>query len=748
MIESSNLERNGALSNWLQIVISFFFVLCYEAALPLLAGLVAGLLLFAIPQAQEVLAGLLGPAARSYAKVSYQTAHQRFVMPIGIFFFSTLVLSGTNWYTARLLVTVGAEVRRPAGLAGSHVDEYMRAWRTWVPRFIGCMSCSFAIAAFLSAQRINPDQVLQSDILALAACVLPLAYFVLRRRLRLPAPWDALAWFTVLAIVSLLVMTIGIDIYVNWVNWLMWAAPALPTVLLAALTARRSWLEKISRKNITDPADSIPFSATAWKLAAIAASCTIVLISLAMFVGLAREAGSASIVLLFLASITGLLAAALLYIRHLSCGTPGTAWFVVAVIVLIAFVAGEPLGDEAPPPTHAVTEKASEPERSNARRDIVVNAYGGGLRAAVFTAIVLANLDDRSCGEFGDRLHSVSSVSGGSLGVGTYLIARQEFVHANGGKFCRPSKDGSYVPLTNVVSNALLRDHLSPALARLLTFDLLPGHSATRGQALMNSWQEGVEAALAESPNTAYVSSAGFALPLQQLNGGLSPGPRVFFNTTNVDTGKRVWFSNDGTWAEDGSQPHQLSAPLSVGQVILHSARFPVISPAGEIDLDNQELRFVDGGYADNSGATTLIKQFEGDEQSLGWIDLNGNAPDTGCATNAEPDVDAKIWTGLEALLKVRESQADIAIDHLKDAHKNWIFADARFDINAAYSKTYNDDKVRCMAVKRLRSAPLGWYMTFDSYEPMHTSMFDVVAKLCEKLSLSCVRGGKNQQME
>jgi hypothetical protein len=54
----------------------------------------------------------------------------------------------------------------------------------------------------------------------------------------------------------------------------------------------------------------------------------------------------------------------------------------------------------------------------------VVAASGGGLRAAYWTALTLAKLDDATCGQFSRHVYAYSGVSGGSLGVAAFEAQR------------------------------------------------------------------------------------------------------------------------------------------------------------------------------------------------------------------------------------------------------------------------------------------------------------------------------------
>jgi hypothetical protein len=170
------------------------------------------------------------------------------------------------------------------------------------------------------------------------------------------------------------------------------------------------------------------------------------------------------------------------------------------------------------------------------------------LRAAVFTAQVLARADDATCGGFGQRVHAFSGVSGGSVGIATYLLARQELVARGGWGACTRDASGRPLdtPLADIVTGALVQDHLSPVISRMLAVDAphLWG-SPVRGQALLDSWN----GALTRSLQARFEGSrddefAAFALPLSALTGGLAAAPSVYFNATDADSGHITWFSN------------------------------------------------------------------------------------------------------------------------------------------------------------------------------------------------------------
>jgi predicted acylesterase/phospholipase RssA len=454
----------------------------------------------------------------------------------------------------------------------------------------------------------------------------------------------------------------------------------------------------------------------------------------------ARALGSAAIVLISLTAILFTLCAVTLALRHFTHNRPGYVLILSTVAVAVyLFLHGtfgwspfeEQLGSEVIERTAALPS-GQRPVQQGLPADIVVNAYGGGLRAALFTAEVLADLDDRSCGEFGRRLERLSGVSGGSLGIAVYMLLRQEYVASGGWVNCTPS---SHTPqLAHLVDDTLVQDHLSAAMARMLSVDLVPGATPRRGQALLDSWQERLTTVLtAQGPNRKGISLAGMALPLTRLNGGVDPAPAVFFNATDVASGKRVWFSNRGTF-ETGTRTRALGEAFQVGQAVLHSARFPFVSPAGGIKFDQQTTLLVDGGYADNSGAGTLF-----DTNTIGtnrrWLNIDGNPPDRLCAdTGAKPARGA--FSAVDALFAVRESQAGLAVDRYRGTHIQDVTL--KPDLDHAFASTIKDSEERCKIIRSLHTAPLGWYLTPVTAGDQVSARFDTVAQACEKLRPLC----------
>ncbi|GAB2572972.1 hypothetical protein ISP15_04145 [Dyella jejuensis] len=246
---------------------------------------------------------------------------------------------------------------------------------------------------------------------------------------------------------------------------------------------------------------------------------------------------------------------------------------------------------------------------------IMVSTEGGGLRSAAWTAMVLSRftaLVDQSLppdgGEpqFERYLFAASGVSGGSLGLATYVAALQ------------------VAPQTGLAAqarseNMLDHDFLAPVMANAWFVDFtqrwLPGAwFDDRGRALTRAWEQAAQAQ----------GMAAFAQPFAQLyedrSGRVNThAPALFLNSTTVGEGWRFiqdpfrpFAESPWTTAYDASNWLDPRVPLS--EVALNSARFTYLSPAGTLQTATSSnssaapaaLQLVDGGYFENSGATTL----------------------------------------------------------------------------------------------------------------------------------------------
>ncbi|MDX2290046.1 MAG: hypothetical protein NW217_14660 [Hyphomicrobiaceae bacterium] len=245
----------------------------------------------------------------------------------------------------------------------------------------------------------------------------------------------------------------------------------------------------------------------------------------------------------------------------------------------------------------------------------IVAAQGGGIYAATATQAFLAEAQSR-CPSFAAHVFAISAVSGGAIGAALFQSDLVGSGHAGETDCGLPSQAlAAELPAARVVG----ADHLSPLVGTILA-DLL-GVVSDRARALERSFalsarehRLGGDAGL-DGPFTSHWSAAGAA-------------PALVLNTTWSETGYRVAFAPFRL--EAGTDDTLLSfrdvrfagTRLRTDSVIsaaVASARFPGMLPAYTLpplsaatrkDGDGSKRsagrwNFVDGGYADNSGAAT-----------------------------------------------------------------------------------------------------------------------------------------------
>jgi hypothetical protein len=251
-----------------------------------------------------------------------------------------------------------------------------------------------------------------------------------------------------------------------------------------------------------------------------------------------------------------------------------------------------------------------------------VAAGAGGLRAAYWTATMLALADDQTCGEFGRHVYAYSGVSGGSLGISMYLAQRQVWEARAPAERCQPGRRAEMARL-------LRRDFLAPVVGSLLfgemtqrfvPFDYL---EEDRGSVLAKAWSGAWDEVF---PN----DQGRFDRPFLEALSAKENTPAVFLNATGVESGQRVVAANVVVripGAIDLFRPVQRivlnTAGLTLREAVLNSARLTYVSPPATVlgclppgrvadgSCPTQRLvlwdRLVDGGYFENSGVATLI---------------------------------------------------------------------------------------------------------------------------------------------
>lgn len=235
----------------------------------------------------------------------------------------------------------------------------------------------------------------------------------------------------------------------------------------------------------------------------------------------------------------------------------------------------------------------------------IVATEGGGIRAAYWTAVVLAGLQEgslaagsgaRTEGDFASHVFAISGVSGGSIGSAVFaaLLADE-------------------VPEIDKRSKQILGDdHLAPLISGLCVGEiyqafspiLLPrtDRATTFEQSMEGSYRKYVEGAM---------DHRGLGAGLFWREEGKYHVPHLFLNSTLVESGQRIIFSDlaidrgfiDAKDACDIQSPPEATAwdvPLITAAHA--SSRFTYSNPPGTLRDGTQ---CVDAGYFEDSGAAT-----------------------------------------------------------------------------------------------------------------------------------------------
>jgi hypothetical protein len=403
--------------------------------------------------------------------------------------------------------------------------------------------------------------------------------------------------------------------------------------LLVKLHAR-GWIEKIEARTGRQPshlAAKQPLPGLTLRVVVWSIVLTLI-IGVMMFlfrVTLPRVIGAAAVAAIALASIN-LFGSFVLTYWPLRAGLPPLAvWALLLAALLGAFndnhrVATVDDGAAIGP------RRALEEDFRNFLRDakrpasgpptvLFVASEGGGIRAAYWTAAVLEEVARQAPELFAHNLYALSGVSGGSLGVASWLMARRT-------DYCpkaatEPTAARSAAPRPATASLGM--DFVSPAVAGIFYYDLAqrfwpwPIETLDRSRTMEDAWQRAF----------AHLPGQPFARTLDALYRDCPGLPRLLLNATVVETGQRTVLGplaldarDDADCTRDALYMNALPAMTAdlatrrqpLAGLVHHSARFPVVSPAGTVTRAARDpcpaaLRLVDGGYFDNSGAQTVL---------------------------------------------------------------------------------------------------------------------------------------------
>ncbi len=263
----------------------------------------------------------------------------------------------------------------------------------------------------------------------------------------------------------------------------------------------------------------------------------------------------------------------------------------------------------------------------------LVAAAGGGIRAAYWTAGLLGFRHDLDP-MFARRTFAISGVSGGSLGAMVYagLVRAQAADPALAGCGGRYPKQ----PVTDCATQILAGDFLAPTLGALLYPDLVARFSPVavphvdRARAMERGWEMRWDSVM-QGRGGQWLSTSYETLADPDP---ASSVPLLLLNATTVEGGKRALISPLPVRPREFPDAVDVRAaighPLANSTAAHLSARFMYVSPAGTVLARDGGVagHLVDGGYFENSGATTLLDAL---------VAVQAAARETGLATRIRP---------------------------------------------------------------------------------------------------------------
>lgn len=350
----------------------------------------------------------------------------------------------------------------------------------------------------------------------------------------------------------------------------------------------------------------------------------------------------------------------------------------------------------------------------------LIATEGGGIRAAYFTASVLAALQER-CPAFAQHTLAISGVSGGSLGAAVFAGLAADHASNLPDPGCNLDGVKTAGPIVQRARTVLSADLLSPLLGAMLFPDALqrivpvPVPRADRARAIEyaveHAWRNATPRdckhcdSARMSQNAADLYSSGSA--------SSNAVPNLFLNTTEAGTGRLIPYATlrlinfnaqfrdqaeiDDSKFDGVRPPLKLiegvslqdrmaddRVPLSTAAIV--SARFPYLTPAASLK-DNGH--YVDGGYFENSGTYFLAgliryligeqlsypadKRFDAARKAVFTVIVIQSEPCTREHTDAQCDEDSitpddswnEVLSPLRALLSTRDTRADYSYDSL-----------------------------------------------------------------------------------
>ncbi|AUD04021.1 patatin-like phospholipase family protein [Spirosoma pollinicola] len=244
---------------------------------------------------------------------------------------------------------------------------------------------------------------------------------------------------------------------------------------------------------------------------------------------------------------------------------------------------------------------------------IFICSEGGAFRTGAYTGLYLTRLDDTltKTGKLNLRqsIFAMSGVSGGAIGLGLYNALAYR---------SKSSSDQA----SGLAKRFFAYDALSPIIGKLLYGELLnlfiPVNidRFNRATALEKAWEVAYGQTLNRSTDNTFGQD--FLSPIPR-----PLDPLFIINTTEVETGLQCWIStaqaDSMAFATDRDLlQRKIRNRFRYSTALNFSSRFPLFSPGAAVDPARWQtalhgssptsyLHYVDGGYVENTGASSLL---------------------------------------------------------------------------------------------------------------------------------------------
>ncbi len=252
----------------------------------------------------------------------------------------------------------------------------------------------------------------------------------------------------------------------------------------------------------------------------------------------------------------------------------------------------------------------------------IIAAEGGGIYAASAVSLFLAKLEDANPG-FSRHVFAISGVSGGAIGATVFqAIMQSKFASPSAGRPPRASECSERsrsrdkppaTPLVATVSCIMQDDHLSPVVGAIIP-EFLGAAAFGRAEAVAGSFRYSVREEDSEADKR-------LAKHFADHWSETSQAPALLLNSTWAETGFRVAFAPFALHAyddllysfSDKNMPGNRAGDKEINlmEAAVVSARFPGMLPPYSLTMNENKRElpwnFVDGGYSDNSGASTAL---------------------------------------------------------------------------------------------------------------------------------------------